>query len=113
MSAMQIKVVTDQGDFLADCHGTFHITFNGIDFMFAIVTKVGLETLQVVEYGSGLRWTIPFDHHASKLPGDYPAIEAEAIAKIKADAVLKGGDEAVSRIILSQQKRFMTNELDF
>jgi hypothetical protein len=113
----KIKVVTDRGDFLVDCHGTFHVQFNGIDFMFAIVSKPSGSGLQVVEYGSGLRWTIPFDHgthdHGPRHPDAYKLIEAEAIAKIKADAVLKGGDETVSRIILAQQNRFKTNELDF
>lgn len=117
MSAMQIKVISDRGDFRVDCHGTFNVPINGLDFMFAITSDIAGTKLQVVEYGTGLRWRIPFDHgthpQGDRHPDAYKLIEAEAIAKIKADIVLRGGEEEVSRIILDQQRRFKTNDLDF
>jgi hypothetical protein len=112
MSAMQIKVISDRGDFRVDCHGTFNVPINGLDFMFAITSDIAGRKLQVVEYGTGLRWRIPFDHDLVH-PVDLQALQAEAIAKINADTVLKGGEEAVSRHILDQQRRYKTNELDF
>lgn len=113
MSAMQINVNTDRGNFRVDCHTTFHVPINGLDFMFAITSNVPGTKLQVVEYGSGLRWPIPFDHTVDKAAEDLAALQGEAIAKINADIVLKGGHEEVSRIILDRQRRFKSNELDF
>lgn len=108
-----IKVVTDRGDLPSECHGTFHLTFDGMDVMFAIATRPDLNKICVVEYASGNRWGIPLDHDLAAVKADYPAIEAEVIAKIKADTVLRGGEKAVAQVILDKQNRFKTNEIDF
>ncbi len=107
-----IEVITDRGNFQVDCHGTFNVKIAGVDFMFAITSNTSGDKLQVVEYGTGLRWRVPFDHCVTDL-ANYSAIVDEAIAKINADTVLRGGEAEVAKVILAQQQRFKTNELDF
>lgn len=108
-----IYVVTDRGDLASECHGVFNLNFDGMDVLFAIATRPDLNRICVVEYASGNRWAIPLDYDLAQVTTDYPAIEADVIAKIKADAVLRGGDKVVAEAIRDKQKRFKTNEIDF
>lgn len=128
MSAMQVNITHKDGNCRVDCYGMFSVQINGHDFLFALTDNYDGTTLEITEYVSGLRWPVSLEEPGGKTIGlasppnteceTYKTVLAKAKNRILTDMAFRtsegrGTEEDVARVILSMQKQYKANEVDF